>query len=74
MRSVPATPSASRWSPGTVATFSATIPPGRRRERHETEELLRREVEGHVRLAVRVDEDQVEAVVRAFEERAGRRR
>src|SRR5207247_6415163 len=35
----------------------------------EREELLRRELEGHVRLPVRVDDDQVVALVAAREER-----
>src|SRR5215472_6701774 len=44
-------------------------PAGAQARPHEAKELLRGEIERHVRLAVRVDEDCIEALVRASEER-----
>ena len=56
-------------SSGTAATFSATMPPGARCSRHEPEELARGEIEGDIGLSIRVDDDQVVALVRSTEER-----
>ncbi len=56
-------------SPGTVGDVERDDPAGREPLRDELEELLRREVERHVRLVVGVDEDQVVALVRAAQER-----
>ena len=52
-----------------IATLSARIPPGVEPLAREPEELARREVEGHVRLVVGVDDDQVVALVRPAQER-----
>ena len=61
----------SRLSSGTAATLSATMPPGASRSRTSAEELARREVEGHVRLVVRVHDDQVVPAGRSSAGRAG---
>ena len=67
--SVPPMLSARSWLSGVVATFRATIPPAEPLA-DELEELLRREVERHVRRSIGVHDDHVVRLVGPAQERA----